>query len=123
MDPTVGSDNSVQLGRVPNRATFALAFEFSDDGGPLNLSGASARFEFRTDVEASPSLVVTSESDSVSFAALSGQVQVTIPPEEVQTLCGVYVWGLSIRAGTGDVPFVISGDVEFFRPPVEVPSE
>lgn len=121
MDPTLGSDGSVQLGRVPNRATFQLAIEFSDDDGPIDLTGASARLEFRTDVEADPALLATSESGSISFVALSGQVQVSIPPEDVQSLCGYYVWGLSIRDGSGGVPFVISGDVEFTRPPVEVP--
>ena len=123
MDPTVGSDNTVQLGRVPNRATFQLALQFSDDGGPIDLTGASARLEFRTDVEAASALVVTSESDSISFVALSGEVLVSIPPEEVQDLCGYYVWGLSVRDASGGVPYVINGDVDFFRPPVEVPSE
>jgi hypothetical protein len=123
MDPTLGNDDSVQLGRIPNRQTFQLGFNISDDAGPVDLTGSTARMEFRTSVDVEPALVLTSEGGGISFVALSGQVEVVADEDLVSGLCGYYVWGFAVRDGSGGVPWIVTGDVEFFRPPVEVPIE
>lgn len=122
MNLTVSDDGSLHLGRCPNRQTFRLSLTIDDDGGPINLTGASARMDFRRDAESDPELSLSSESqDEIQFVHLSGQIEIRAEPEQVSNLCGYYVWGFALRDGSGEVPAVISGDVEFYLPGVEVP--
>jgi hypothetical protein len=124
MTPIIGEDGTIHLGRRANRQTLHVGVDYEDEGQIIDLTGASARMDFRTDAESAPSLTLTNESgEGISFVALSGELDAIASPEQLKDLCGYYVWAIAIRLPSGEVPSVICGDVEFFRPPVEVPGE
>lgn len=122
MIPAIQDDGTIQLGRVPSRATFRLSLDvLHEDGAPFDLSGSAIRMEFRTSSDASPALVLTTEDGDIGIVALSGQIDVVAQPSRLEPLCGYFVWGLLVRDGAGDVPISLEGDVDFYRPPADLP--
>lgn len=121
--PSIGSDGTVQLGRHPNRQTLRIGLDVEDDDGVMDLTGGKLQMDFRTSPEDPPSLTLTSESGGgITMVALSGQITCTVDTDSLGDMCGYFVWAIAFRDPSGDVPFVVCGDIDLYRPAVEVPN-
>lgn len=102
--------NAVQIG-----ATFALTFRWLDANGPVNLTGRTARMQWRKTVKASEIIAdFSSEIGNIVLGGAAGTVVASLTADQtalISAKSGVY--DLEIEAADGTVVNFIGGEIEF----------
>lgn len=106
--PATRKDLTIEQG-----ATFELVVEVTDNGMPVNLTGATARMQIREDVRSTNVLKsLTSPSGGLVITPATGLITIKMTDEETAVLTWLRgVYDLEVEFSNGEVNRVLRGDV------------
>lgn len=91
-------------------STFTKSFTWSVNGTPVNLTGATAKFQIKTSASDTTPLLELTEASGIVLGGPTGVIEVKLTDEQTQALpSGNKVHGLKIYFPSGDARVLMQG--------------
>lgn len=97
---------------IEQGATYDQTFTMTRDGSPVNLTGYTARMQFRVSAATSSITFDVATSGTFTLGGALGTIRVQISATATSGIvAGTYVYDLEIQSGTGVVTRLLQGQV------------
>lgn len=93
-------------------STFTKSFTWSVNGTPVNLTGATAKFQIKTSASDTTPLLELTEASGIVLGGSTGVIEVKLTDEQTASLpCGNKVHGMKVYFPSGDDRALFQGMV------------